>query len=116
MAKNTRLVYSTEPDWERKYCRECGRLLTECECNHAKPSGSAQTIYVERNTKGRGGKTVTLIDGIGTDAEKWKKELQKLCASGGTLKKGIIEIQGDHRDKIREFLEKAGFRVKFRGG
>ena len=59
---------------------------------------------------------MTTIHGIKSDPKQIKKDLQQLCGTGGTVKNGIIEIQGDHRDKIKVFLEKEGYLVKFAGG
>ncbi len=77
------------------------------------------TLKVRRETNGRGGKTVTVILELPPN-EAYSKELcSKLktsCGSGGAYKEGRIEIQGDHREKIKTFLEKLGFKVKLAGG
>ena len=72
-----------------------------------------------RETKGRKGKGVTLVSGgplDGADLTRLGKELKKKCGSGGTVKNGIIEIQGDHRDQVVELLSGRGWTVKRAGG
>ncbi|VAW31428.1 Translation initiation factor SUI1-related protein [hydrothermal vent metagenome] len=79
-----------------------------------------QTISIQREKKGRGGKQVTVMRGFqlaDKDLEKLGKRLKKGCGSGGTVKPdGIIEIQGDHREKIAALLQKQRFKTKFTGG
>jgi len=74
---------------------------------------------VRRERKGHGGKTVTVIDGvIGSDVElaALAQQLKKLCGSGGTIKDGNIEIQGDHCEKVQAKLSELGYKVKRAGG
>jgi len=74
---------------------------------------------VRRETKGRKGKGVVTIAGLGLDDRSLKelaKKLKKTCGTGGTVIGEIIEIQGDKRELIKETLEKEGFKVKFIGG
>ena len=77
-------------------------------------------VDILRNTAGRGGKTVTVVTnfvGIGLpEKEKLAKEMQKACGTGGTVKDGRIEIQGDKREEVARILTKAGFRPVFAGG
>ena len=77
-------------------------------------------VDILRNTAGRGGKTVTVIKnfvGIGLpEKEKLAKEMQKACGTGGTVKEGRIEIQGDKREEVARILTNAGFRPVFAGG
>ena len=76
-------------------------------------------VRVSRETKGRKGKGVTLVSGLPLAAEELQglaKKLKQLCGTGGTVKDGVIEIQGDHRDKILAELLKAGFQAKKAGG
>ena len=77
-------------------------------------------VEVRRETAGRGGKTVTSVSGftgIGLpEKESLAKEMQRACGTGGTVKDGRIEIQGDHRVKIAAILAEAGFRPVFAGG
>jgi translation initiation factor 1 len=77
-----------------------------------------QTIYLHRDSKGRGGKSVTLVKNFvlsEEDLRKLAKKLKQLCGSGGTVKDSIIEIQGEHREKISEKLKKMGYKVKIAG-
>ncbi len=78
-----------------------------------------QTVYLHRDSKGRGGKTVTLIKKLVLTEEDLKdlaKKLKQVCGSGGTVREDVIEIQGEHREKIAEALKKMGYRVKIAGG
>jgi len=78
-----------------------------------------QTVYLHRDSKGRGGKTVTLVKKLVLSEEDLKelaKKLKQICGSGGTVKDGEIEIQGEHREKIAEALMKLGYKVKIAGG
>jgi translation initiation factor 1 len=78
-----------------------------------------QTIYLHRDSKGRGGKSVTLVKNLVLSEEDLKdlaKRLKQVCSSGGTIKDSIIEIQGEHREKIAEELKKMGYKVKIAGG
>jgi translation initiation factor 1 len=78
-----------------------------------------QTAYLHRESKGRGGKTVTLVKNLILSEEDLKalaKRLKQACGSGGSIKEGMIEIQGEHREKIAEILQAAGYRAKIAGG
>lgn len=78
-----------------------------------------QTAYLHRESKGRGGKAVTLVKNLSlseADMKALTKKLKALCGSGGTVKDGVIEIQGEHREKIAETLQKLGYKVKIAGG
>jgi translation initiation factor 1 len=78
-----------------------------------------QTAYLHRESKGRGGKAVTLIKNLTltpTDMKALAKILKAVCGSGGTVKGSVIEIQGEHREKIATALEKLGYKVKVAGG
>jgi translation initiation factor 1 len=78
-----------------------------------------QTIYLHRDSKGRGGSPVTLLKNLvlsQEDMKKLAKRLKQVCGSGGTIKENIIEIQGEHREKIAEELKKMGYKVKIAGG
>ena len=78
-----------------------------------------QTAYLHRDSKGRGGKAVTLVKKLILSEEDLKElttKLKQICGSGGTVKEGIIEIQGEHRKKIAEALKKMGYKVKIAGG
>ena len=78
-----------------------------------------QTIYLHRDTKARSGKTVTLVKKLMLSEKDMKElatKLKQICGSGGTVKDGVIEIQGEHREKIAEVLKKMGYKVKIAGG
>jgi len=78
-----------------------------------------QTVYLHRDSKGRGGKSVTLIKKLvlsDDDMKKLARRLKQICGSGGTVKDDEIEIQGEHREKIAEALKKMGYKVKIAGG
>jgi translation initiation factor 1 len=84
------------------------------------PAKNRGRVDIIRQKAGRGGKTVTVVAnfvGIGLpEKEKLAREMQKACGTGGTVKDGRIEIQGDKRDQIAAILIKAGFRPVFAGG
>jgi translation initiation factor 1 len=83
------------------------------------PPPHQQTIYLHRESAGRGGKAVTLVKNLALSAEEMKslaKRLKQECGTGGTVKDGVIEIQGEHREKIAELLSKLGYKVKVAGG
>ena len=76
-------------------------------------------LEIKREKKGRGGKEVCVISAFPEGHDYFKnltKKLKRLCGTGGTFKSSSIEIQGDHREKIKTFLEDLGFKVKFTGG
>ena len=118
-SKNTRLVYSTDPELNRK-CPKCKEVVSECTCEPEVDPKSIKFVAVLRIEKnGRGGKTVTVIDRLPKNEVFLKDlttQLKKKCGTGGTYltsgKDGVIEIQGDHREAIRGHLEKAGIRSK----
>ena len=104
---NSRLVYSTDT----------GRINTPAPTPQI--TASDGFAKVRRETKGRKGKGVITITGLGLDASALKalaKKLKKTCGTGGTVIGEVIEIQGDKRDVIKALLEKNGFKVKFIGG
>jgi len=114
---NTRLVYSTEPG---RICPRCNRSVSECKCQSPKAAIPRDGIVrVGRETKGRKGKGVTVITGLPMTLDQihdLAKQLKQKCGSGGTVKEGVIEIQGDHRDALIEELSKRGYTVKRSGG
>src|ERR1041385_6927399 len=78
-----------------------------------------QTIYLHRDSKGRLGGTVTLVKNLILSKDELKelaKRLKQICGSGGTIREGVIEIQGEQREKIAEELKKIGYKVKIAGG
>jgi len=115
--KNSGIVYSTE---HGKMCPACSRPAAQCTCRQKKrPASGDGIVRVGHETKGRKGKGVTLISGVPLDPEAITdlgRELKKKCGTGGTVKDGIIEIQGDHRDFLVGELKKKGWTVKRSGG
>ena len=115
--KNSRLVYSTKTG---RLCPQCHRAVAQCVCGKDKPAGSGDGIVrLHRETKGRGGKAVTLITGLGLPEQEMRelaKALKQKCGVGGGLKSDHIEIQGDKRPVIKAELEQRGFTVKIAGG
>lgn len=110
------LVYSTDGG---RMCPECRRPLSECACkSKAVPKGDG-VVRVSRQTKGRGGKSVTLVKGLMLDPAALAllgKQLRTACGSGGTVKDGVIEVQGDHCEQIMTELRKHGHNPKRTGG
>lgn len=113
----TSLVYSSEFG---RMCPECSRPVAECICRKTRVTTAGDGIVrIRRETKGRGGKTVTVVSGVPLDSNAVKVlsvELKKLCGAGGALKDETIEIQGDHCEVVTRELERRGFRVKRSGG
>ena len=106
-----RTVWSTEHGDQRKKTDKTSHVISL--------PPNQQTAYLHRESKGRGGKSVTLIKNLilsPADMKALAKKLKAVCGSGGTVKDEIIEIQGEHRQKIAEALEKLGYKVKVAGG
>lgn len=89
------------------------------------PAGTAslppaqQTVYLHRESSGRAGKAVTLVKNLvlsEDDLKSLAKKLKQECGTGGTLKDGVIEMQGEQRQKIAAVLQKLGYKVKIAGG
>ena len=111
-----RVVYSTE---QGRVCPGCGNPIKQCTCRKQKSPFGDSNVTVSRETKGRKGKGVTLIKGLAMDAATLKlmsKNLKAMCGSGGTVKEGVIEIQGDHIERILDYLKKQGVKAKRAGG
>ena len=111
------LVWSSELG---RVCPACGKAAATCTCSkkQVRPAGDG-IVRVRRETKGRGGKTVTVITGVaGDDAvlNELAGTLKRICGAGGTTKDGIIEIQGDHGNLLVAELTRRGFTVKRAGG
>ena len=115
--KGAGLVYSTEFG---KMCPGCNKPIVKCICREKRsPPKSDGIVRLMRETKGRKGKGVTLITGVPLDNEglkKLAKSLKQKCGSGGSLKNGVIEIQGDHREFLEKELNGLGYKVKRAGG
>jgi len=112
------LVYSTE---DGAMCPGCRRPQARCACNdRSRPrAGGDGVVRLQRETKGRKGAGVTLITGLplaDADLAKLAKRLKSRCGVGGAVKDGVIELQGDQRDKLQPLLEAEGYRVKRAGG
>jgi translation initiation factor 1 len=110
------LVYSTESG---RMCPGCRQPVSACACKAAPAIKGDGVVRVSRNTKGRGGKTVTLVKGLALDAAALAllgKQLRTACGSGGTVKDGVIEIQGDHCELFMEARRKHGHDPKRAGG
>jgi translation initiation factor 1 len=112
------LVYSTDGG---RMCPECRQVLAQCICKTAAGARALGdgVVRVSRETKGRGGKSVTLVKGLALDPlalASLGKQLRTACGSGGTVKDGVIEVQGDHCERIVEALKKHGHSAKRSGG
>jgi translation initiation factor 1 len=113
------LVYSTEAGG--RMCPDCGEPVAQCRCKELKARVAATDgiVRVSHETKGRKGKGVTVVKGVALDAAALTalgKQLKTACGSGGTVKDGVIEIQGDHRETVIAALVKQGHTVKRAGG
>jgi translation initiation factor 1 len=101
-------------------CPKCNQSVADCVCGKSRPTAPKDSVVrVSRETKGRKGKGVTLVTGVPLDADELPalaKHLKNLCGAGGTVKNGVIEIQGDHRDRIVAELQSRGWTVKRSGG
>lgn len=99
------------------YSTEVGRILPE-KAKVERPKGDG-IARIQRQTSGRKGKGVCVITGLDladTELKLLAAELKKRCGCGGSVKDGTIEIQGDNRDLIKQYLEQKGFKVKLAGG
>jgi len=102
-------------------CPQCRNPLNACRCSKKQINTpkSPGIVRISRETKGRRGKGVTLITGVPLNSEELEKlgrQLKQRCGTGGTVKDGTIEIQGDHRDLLLTDLQKLGWTVKKAGG
>lgn len=111
------LVYSTDTG---RMCPDCRQAMAACICKQARVAPKTDGIVrVSRSTKGRGGKTVTLVKGLALDdaaLAQLGKQLRAACGSGGTAKEGVIEVQGDHVEQVMQALQKMSYVVKQAGG
>ena len=108
---NDALVYSTEHGDLRTRQPAAPRRITL--------PPTQQTAVIQRTAKGRGGKVVTLVTNLSLSPDDHKallKHLKQTCGSGGTIKDGVLEIQGDHREKIAAALHHVGYKTKITGG
>ena len=118
---DSRLVYSTESG---KLCPSCQKPVSVCTCKKKKSRSQTNIkingiIRIQREVKGRKGKTVTIVSGFQLADDELKNlstQLKRRCGTGGSVKDGVIIIQGDHRDTLVTELEKRGFKAKIAGG
>ena len=108
------LVYSTETG---RICPDCSKALASCVCKAGARAAIVGdgAVRVLLQTKGRGGKSVTVVKGVPVDAMTLAtlgKQLRTACGAGGTVKDGVIEVQGEHVDPIFAALGKQGYRAK----
>ncbi len=111
------LVYSTEAG---RMCPACRQPVASCLCKAAPPVPAGDgVVRVSRETKGRGGKAVTLVRGVPLAADELAalgKRLRNACGAGGTAKDGVLEVQGDHVERLLALLKAEGWNVKRAGG
>ena len=111
---DTRTVYSTASG---RICSTCGWPESNCQCSsrreEAVPARPVAKLRLEK--KSRGGKTVTVVDGLPRNTaflKELSQELKRACGTGGAVVDDTIELQGDLRDRVRAFLTKKGIAVK----
>ncbi|MCH7342373.1 translation initiation factor Sui1 [Pelomonas sp. CA6] len=110
------LVYSTD---HGRVCPDCRRPQAQCACRDPQALLGDGRVRVRRETAGRKGKAVTVVQGLAmTQAQltETAKALKAACGSGGTVKDGMIEIQGDHLARVMDWLAKAGHAPRRAGG
>ncbi len=111
-SSNGGLVYSTDGG---RMCPGCRQPVASCACKAASAPLGDGIARVSRQSKGRGGKTVTLVKGLALDPVALAalgKQLRTACGSGGTVKDGVLEVQGDHVERIVDELGKQGYKAK----
>lgn len=119
MARNSsRTVYSTD---RGRLCPGCREAVDKCRCRSMKAAQppSDGIVRLHRESKGRGGKAVTIIRGLPLDEQELKalaKKLKQRCGVGGAVKDGAVEIQGDQRELLKTLLSDEGYSVKIAGG
>lgn len=114
--KSARLVYTTDTG---RHCPNCQKAIAVCACRTLTQIASTDFAAVRRESKGRGGKTVTVISGLALPEDALStlaSLLKKQAGTGGTLKNGIIEIQGDQVESVLATLTERGIKVKKIGG
>jgi translation initiation factor 1 len=118
---NSQLVYSTESG---KICPSCQKPVSKCTCKKKKSRSQTNIKYdgiirIQREVKGRKGKTVTTVSAFQLADDELKNlaaQLKRHCGTGGSVKDGVIIIQGDHRGAIKTELKKQGYKVQLAGG
>jgi translation initiation factor 1 len=116
--KNSNPVYSTA---KGRLCPDCGKPASQCKCSQvgSKPDSADGIVRLRREVKGRRGKTVTTVYGIPHNPQvllELAGEIKKRCGAGGSVKDGVVVIQGDHRQTLKRVLEEKGYTVKIAGG
>jgi translation initiation factor 1 len=117
MSDKPRILYSSDGS-HLLQCKKCGHHPCQCPKAGALTPGD-HTLKIRRETNGRGGKAVTVVFELPGNEAYFKELASKLkthCGTGGAFKGETIEIQGDHREKVKAYLEKVGFKVKLAGG
>ncbi|HDS1819302.1 translation initiation factor Sui1 [Pseudomonas putida] len=110
------LVFSTDAG---RHCPDCSQPVDACICKQQIIPQGDGIARVRRENKGRGGKTVTTVTGVPLPLDQLKElatTLKRRCGTGGALKDGVIEIQGDHVELLIDELTKQGFKAKKSGG
>lgn len=110
------LVFSTDSG---RMCPDCREAVSACRCADVMQLQGDGIARVRRETKGRGGKTVTTVSGLllqGDELKTLAKQMKARCGCGGSLKDGVIEIQGDQVDVLCQWLVEKGFKAKRSGG
>ena len=113
------LVYSTDAG---RMCPACRRPLASCGCAASRPRATPRgdgIARIRRETGGRGGKTVTVVTGLALDEPALLalcRRLKAACGTGGTVRDGVLELQGDHREQLSSLLAREGIRSKLAGG
>jgi translation initiation factor 1 len=118
IATASRLVYSTEGGRMCPQCRQPSQACT-CVAQRAAAPVAGGPVRVSRESKGRGGKTVTLVRGLplaAAELEALGRQLRGHCGSGGTAKDGVLELQGDHCERVLAWLLALGYAAKRAGG
>jgi translation initiation factor 1 len=118
---NSKLVYSTETG---RICPSCQKPVLKCSCKKKKSNTQTNIKYdgiirVQREVKGRKGKTVTTVAGFQIPIDELKllaAQLKRCCGTGGSVKEGVIIIQGDHRSTVITEIKNRGFKAKIAGG
>lgn len=96
-------------------CPTCRRPIVECACSKEPATANRGPVRVRLETGGRRGKTVTVITGVplASDAlAELGRELKQKCGAGGTVRDGVIEIQGDHCEALVAELQRRGWKAK----
>lgn len=121
-----RVVYDSDVG-RLDFCPRCGKRRDRCACADRRapgPPGARRpprdgVVRISRDRKNRGGKVVTLIVGLpetGSQLSRVATDLKRLCGTGGTVRADVVEVQGDHRERIAELLRQRGYVVKLAGG